>query len=102
MKLLENAALATYARTRAGFLQVLFGLHRKEEARALATALEALRRVGLGELAWERADRLTAGQQRLLELARLLASGAEVLSAAGIRRAPVPRAGRRAPLGRGL
>ena len=48
MKLLENAALATYARTRAGFLQVLFGLHRKEEARALATALEALRRVGLG------------------------------------------------------
>ena len=79
MKLLENAALATYARTRAGFLQVLFGLHRKEEARALATALEALRRVGLGELAWERADRLTAGQQRLLELARLLASGAEVL-----------------------
>lgn len=79
MKLLENAALATYARTRAGFLQVLFGLHRKEEARALATALRALRRVGLGELAWERADRLTAGQQRLLELARLLASGAEVL-----------------------
>ena len=79
MTVLEYAALATYARTRAGFLQVLFGLHRKEEARALATALEALRRVGLGELAWERADRLTAGQQRLLELARLLASGAEVL-----------------------
>uniref|UniRef100_A0A7C2FUZ4 Branched-chain amino acid ABC transporter ATP-binding protein/permease n=1 Tax=Thermus islandicus TaxID=540988 RepID=A0A7C2FUZ4_9DEIN len=79
MTVLENAALATYARTRAGFLRVLFGLHREEEARALATAWEALRRVGLGDLALERADRLTAGQQRLLELARLLASGAEVL-----------------------
>ncbi|AMA75644.1 hypothetical protein AV541_05880 [Thermus parvatiensis] len=79
MTVLENAALATYARTRAGFLQVLLGLHKKEEERALATAYEALKRVGLGELALERADRLTAGQQRLLELARLLASGAEVL-----------------------
>ncbi len=79
MTVLENAALATYARTRAGFLRVLFGLHREEEARALATAYQALKRVGLEDLALEAASRLTAGQQRLLEIARLLASGAEIL-----------------------
>ncbi len=79
LSVLENAALGTYARTRAGFLQVLLGLHRKEEERALSTAYQALKRVGLEGLALERADRLTAGQQRLLEIARLLASGAEIL-----------------------
>ncbi|WP_243094552.1 ABC transporter permease subunit [Thermus thalpophilus] len=79
LSVLENAALGTHARTRAGFLPVLLGLHRKEEARALATAHRALKRVGLESLAWERAERLSVGQQRLLEIARLLASGAEVL-----------------------
>jgi branched-chain amino acid transport system permease protein len=89
LSVLENAALGTYARTRAGFLQVLLGLHRKEEARALATAYRALKRVGLESLALEKAERLPAGQQRLLEIARALASGASVLlldePAAGLR-----------------
>jgi len=79
LSVLENVALGTYARTRAGFLQVLLGLHRKEEARALATAYQALKRVGLESLALEMAERLPAGQQRLLEIARALASGASVL-----------------------
>jgi len=79
LSVLENVALGTYARTRAGFLQVLLGLHRKEEARALATAYRALKRVGLESLALEKAERLPAGQQRLLEIARALASGASVL-----------------------
>ncbi|APD08345.1 MULTISPECIES: branched-chain amino acid ABC transporter ATP-binding protein/permease [Thermus] len=79
LSVLENAALGTYARTRAGFFRVLLGLHRKEEDQALATAYRALKRVGLESLAWERAERLTVGQQRLLEIARLLASGAAVL-----------------------
>ncbi|MFD3004765.1 branched-chain amino acid ABC transporter ATP-binding protein/permease [Thermus tengchongensis] len=89
LTVLENAALGTFARTRAGFPQVLLGLHRQEEERALATAYGALRRVGLESLALERAERLSVGQQRLLEIARLLASGAEVLlldePAAGLR-----------------
>ncbi|SDE82836.1 branched-chain amino acid transport system permease protein [Thermus arciformis] len=89
LSVLENAALGTYARTRAGFSRVLLGLHGEEEARALATAYRALKRVGLEGLALEPAARLTAGQQRLLEIARLLASGAEVLlldePAAGLR-----------------
>ncbi len=79
LTVLENAALGTYARTRAGFFQVLLGLHRKEEAQALARARWALERVGLGGLMGEGVERLTAGQQRLLEIARALASGAEVL-----------------------
>jgi branched-chain amino acid transport system permease protein len=79
LSVLENVALGTYARTRAGFLQVLLGLYRKEEARALATAYRALKRVGLESLALEKAERLPAGQQRLLEIARALASGASVL-----------------------
>jgi len=79
LSVLENVALGTYARTRAGFPQVLLGLHGQEEARALATAYRALKRVGLEDLALERAERLPAGQQRLLEIARALASGASVL-----------------------
>ncbi|WP_018112285.1 ABC transporter permease subunit [Thermus igniterrae] len=89
LSVLENAALGTHLGTRAGFFQVLLGLHRKEEARALATAYRALKRVGLEGLALERAERLSVGQQRLLEIARLLASGATVLlldePAAGLR-----------------
>uniref|UniRef100_A0A7C5RFE5 Branched-chain amino acid ABC transporter ATP-binding protein/permease n=1 Tax=Thermus caliditerrae TaxID=1330700 RepID=A0A7C5RFE5_9DEIN len=89
LTVLENAALGTYGRTHAGLLQTLLGLHRKEEERALATAYGALKRVGLESLALERAERLAVGQQRLLEIARLLASGAEVLlldePAAGLR-----------------
>ena len=79
LSVLENVALGTYARTRAGFPQILLGLHRKEEGRALALAYQALKRVGLESLALEMAERLPAGQQRLLEIARVLASGAEVL-----------------------
>lgn len=79
LTVLENVALGTYARTRAGFPQVLLGLHGQEEAKALATAYQALKRVGLESLALEKAERLPAGQQRLLEIARALASGASVL-----------------------
>ncbi|RTH08378.1 metal-dependent hydrolase, partial [Thermus scotoductus] len=89
LTVLENAALGTYSRTRAGFIQALLGFSRKEEERALATAYRALKRVGLESLALEKAERLSVGQQRLLENARALASGAEVLPldepAAGIR-----------------
>ncbi len=79
LTVLENAALGTHSRTRAGFFQALLGLSRKEEEQALATAYRALVRVGLESLALEKAERLSVGQQRLLEIARVLASGAEVL-----------------------
>ncbi|WP_052125979.1 ABC transporter permease subunit [Meiothermus ruber] len=89
MTVLENAALGTYARTQRGLLASMLGLNRAEEAAALAEAYRALERVGLAHLAHQKADGLAIGQLRLLEIARALASGPEVLlldePAAGLR-----------------
>ncbi|AWR86889.1 ABC transporter permease subunit [Meiothermus taiwanensis] len=89
MTVLENAALGTYARTRRGLLASMLGFNRAEEAAALAEAYRALERVGLAHLAHQKADGLAIGQLRLLEIARALASGPEVLlldePAAGLR-----------------
>jgi ABC-type branched-chain amino acid transport systems, ATPase component len=89
MTVLENAALGTYPRTRAGMLASMFRLDRAEEARALSEAYQALVRVGLAELAFEKAEKLALGQQRLLEVARALAAAPELLlldePAAGLR-----------------
>lgn len=79
MTVLENAALGTYARTRAGMLFSLLRLDRREEQQALVEAMRALERVGLADLAHRKADGLALGQQRLLEIARALASGPQVL-----------------------
>ena len=89
MTVLENAALGTYARTTAGIPAAMLGLSRAEEKAALVEAYRALERVGLARLAHHKADGLTVGQLRLLEIARALASGPEVLlldePAAGLR-----------------
>ncbi|MEW5423587.1 ATP-binding cassette domain-containing protein [Amorphus sp. 3PC139-8] len=74
LTVLENVALGAYRRGRAGIVSSVFGLDRHEEARMMAEAQRQLDRVGLGKLSGEKASVLALGQQRLVEIARALAS----------------------------
>ena len=74
MTLIDNVLLGTYVRTRSGFLASALRLDRAEEARARAEALAQIKRVGLGEQAFDQAGNLPLGRQRILEVARALAA----------------------------
>ena len=74
MTLLDNVLLGTYGRTRAGFFAGALRLDRAEEARATAEAMRQLARVRLDDKAGELAGNLPLGSQRVLEIARALAT----------------------------
>ncbi len=73
---LENVLAGCHCQMKAGVIASLFHTprQRREEKRAMEEALEALEFVGLGASAMQLAKNLSYGKQRLLEIARALAT----------------------------
>ena len=74
MSVLENVAIGAHMRGSSGVLSAAWRMERSEEARLLAEAARQIERVGLGEHMFDEAGSLALGQQRILEIARALAS----------------------------
>ena len=81
MSVLENVMVGCHARTRKGLLSAAFRppSQRMEEKRIIAEALDALDLVGLADHSAEQATSLPFGTQRLLEIARAMASRPKLL-----------------------
>ena len=100
MTVLENAMVGRHHRSRAGLLAAAFRTpgSRREEADIREQALACLELVGLAERAQDPAGSLPFGQQRLLEIARCLATEPTLLlldePAAGLNLAETDALGR--------
>ncbi|MCD2492572.1 ABC transporter ATP-binding protein [Lacrimispora sp. NSJ-141] len=81
MTVLENVQLGCHHNMKQNLFDELFisPRCRREENESRESSMEALEFVGLGDLAGEKAKNLPYGHQRKLEIARTLATGAEML-----------------------
>ena len=74
MTVLGNVMVGRHRHERAGYISAALGLNRKEEEKSRQRSMEALALVGLDHLADWKATSLSYGQQRMVEIARALAS----------------------------
>lgn len=81
MTVLENTMVGCHSRTRSGFISAGLSMpaERREEKGVLEEATRFLKTVGLETRAGELGTNLPFGQQRMLELARALASRPDIL-----------------------
>jgi branched-chain amino acid transport system ATP-binding protein len=74
MSVIENVAIGAHLRGSKGIMAAALHLDRREENRLLAEAARQIERVGLTEHMFDPAGSLALGQQRIVEIARALAS----------------------------
>ncbi|NTV68720.1 MAG: ATP-binding cassette domain-containing protein [Azonexaceae bacterium] len=74
MTVIENVAIGAHLRGSKGVVSAALRLDRAEENRLLAEAARQVERVGLGDHMFDPAGSLALGQQRIVEIARALAS----------------------------
>jgi branched-chain amino acid transport system ATP-binding protein len=81
MSVIENVMVGMTTKLKSNFWQSLFSskFEKNEEKEAYEKAMEYLSFVGLEEYAHARSSSLSYGNQRLLEIVRAMASGAELL-----------------------
>lgn len=81
MTVLENVMIGRHVRSNAGFLQAMLHLprSRNEERSIRDRSMELLAMMGIGDLAEQEATSLAFGKQRILEIARALATEPSLL-----------------------